>query len=295
MTPSNVAIVGLGLIGGSLGLALKQAWGGAVTITGWDRDAEARRLAEAVGAIDRAMDHPAAAVEMADLVVVAVPVLAVREIFQAIAPALRPRAAVTDVASTKAMVCDWAGEFFAESFVGGHPMAGSERSGVGNAHAALFAGATYCLTPTPETSPAAIEKVAAMVRAIGATPYELSPAAHDRAVAAISHLPFLLSTALVDVTTSSPEWNALRVLAASGYRDVSRLASGDARMHRDICVTNADEIRPWLQAAARALEQLAAELHDGAAMLRRFEDAKAARDRWIDGKGPTTNTPRINE
>ncbi len=287
MTSGNVTIIGLGLIGGSLGLALKQTWGDAVTITGWDRDAEARTLAEAAGAIDRAMDDPAAAAAEADLVVVAVPVLAVREIFQVVAPALRRGAVVTDVASTKALVCDWAEEFFAESFVGGHPMAGSERSGVGNAHAALFAGATYCLTPTPATSAEAIAKVAAMVQAIGARPYQLSPVEHDRAVAAISHLPFLLSTALVEVTTNSPEWNAIQALAASGYRDVSRLASGDARMHRDICVTNADEIRPWLTAAARALQQLADEIHDGAAMLRRFEEAKVARDRWVSGKGPS--------
>lgn len=285
MTSSNVAIIGLGLIGGSLGLALKQAWGDGITITGWDRDAEAGTLAEGVGAIDRAMDDPAGAAAEADLVVVAVPVLAIHEIFQAIAPAVHRSTVVTDVASTKALVCEWAEEFFAESFVGGHPMAGSERSGVGNAHAALFAGATYCLTPTPATAPEAIARVTAMVQAIGARPYQLSPAEHDRAVAAISHLPFLLSTALVDVTTNSPEWDAMRALAASGYRDVSRLASGDARMHRDICVTNADEIRPWLTAAARALQQLADELHDGAAMLRRFEEAKVARDQWIGGKG----------
>ena len=284
MTPGNITIIGLGLIGGSLGLALKQALGSAVTISGWDRDAEARSLAAASGAIDHAMDNPAAAAAAGELIVVAVPVLAVREIFQTIAPALRPGAFVTDVASTKVMVCDWAAEFFAESFIGGHPMAGSERSGVGNAHAALFAGATYCLTPTAATSPAAIESVTAMVRAIGATPYELSPEAHDRAVAAISHLPFLLSTALIGVTAGNPEWDALQALAASGFRDVSRLASGDARMHRDICLTNADAIGPWLEAAARALRQVAAELHDGAALLRRFEEAKTARDRWIAGK-----------
>ena len=291
MTVDRVAIIGLGLIGGSLGLALKNPQTGPVsTVVGWDQDAAARDLACARGAVDATPDDLAAAVADADLVVVAVPVLSVRDVFRAIAPALRPSAVVTDVASTKVAVCRWAAEFFPGKFIGGHPMAGSELSGVGNARAALFAGATYCLTPERATPPAIIETVTAMVNAIGARPLVLDPAAHDRAVAAISHLPFLLSTALVEVASASPEWELFRQLAAGGFRDVSRLASADVRMHHDICLTNATQIRPWIEAATEALQSLARALDDSPALLERFEHAKTIRDTYIAEKqiGPET-------
>ena len=284
---ANVAIIGLGLIGGSLGLALKDGPTGRVpgdpapSIAGWDQDASACMLAQARGAIDRMYDSPAAAVSGADLVIVAVPVLAVREVLRVIVPALDAKTVVTDVASTKATVCAWAGELLPETFIGGHPMAGSERSGVGNARADLFAGATYCLTPLPSTTDATLETATTLVRAVGARTYVLDPELHDRAVAAISHLPFLLSTLLVETTSASPDWEALRVLAATGFRDVSRLASGDPRMHRDICLTNATEIRPWLREAARMLETLAAELDDDHALLERFVHAKRVRDELV--------------
>jgi prephenate dehydrogenase len=235
-------------------------------------------LARERGAIDRAYDSPVAAVAGADLVIVAVPVLAVREVLHVIAPAIGPETVVTDVASSKATVCEWAHELFPGSFIGGHPMAGSERSGVGNARADLFAGATYCLTPLPSTTQAARDTAMALVQAVGARPYVLDPQLHDRAVAAISHLPFLLSTLLVEATSASPDWEIFRALAATGFRDVSRLAGGDPRMHRDICLTNAPEIRAWLGEAARMLQMLADELDDEPALLERFEHAKRVRD-----------------
>lgn len=287
MTGQTVAILGLGLIGGSLGLALKRSVSPPVVV-GWDRDAATLALAHNSGAIDYAAGDPTEAVANAELVVAAVPVLAVRDIFAAIAAALPRHAVVTDVASTKVAVCGWAAELLPAVFVGGHPMAGSERSGIANARADLFAGATYCLTPEATTPPSAVTRVTTLVEAVGARPHLLSPAAHDRAVAAVSHLPFLLSTALVDVTARSPEWELFRSVAATGFRDVSRLASGDPRMHRDICLTNAAEIRPWLVETARELEALAAELDDEAALQRRFEIAKAIRDALIkrDGEPP---------
>jgi prephenate dehydrogenase len=292
VTVGRVAIVGLGLIGGSLGLALKNAQAGPVpSVIGWDQDAAARAGARARGAVDAAPDDLAAAVADADLVVVAVPVLGVRDVFRAIAPALRPSAVVTDVASTKVAVCGWAAEYFPGKFVGGHPMAGSELSGVGNARADLFTGATYCLTPEPATPPSLVETGMAMVNAVGARPLVLDPEAHDRAVAAISHLPFLLSTALVEVASASPEWELFRRLAAGGFRDVSRLASADARMHHDICLTNAQEIRPWIEAATEALQSLARALDDSPALLDRFERAKTIRDAYIAEKSVEPRQP----
>jgi prephenate dehydrogenase len=299
MMIANVAIIGLGLIGGSLGLALKDGPTSSVrgdpapSIAGWDQDASACMLAQARGAIDRIYDSPDAAVDGADLVIVAVPVLAVREVLRVIAPALDAKTVVTDVASTKATVCAWARELLPETFIGGHPMAGSERSGVGSARADLFAGATYCLTPLPSTTDLALETATALVRAVGARPHVLDPELHDRAVAAISHLPFLLSTLLVETASASPDWQIFRALAATGFRDVSRLASGDPRMHRDICLTNATEIRSWLREAARMLETFASELDDEPALLERFEHAKRVRDELVGEPSHTSDSGGI--
>lgn len=290
MTRGKVTIIGLGLIGGSLGLALKQGAGAAAsaapapTISGWDLSPAARERAIALGAVDQVPDMLADAVADADLVVVAVPVLGVRGVFAAIAPVLHPGTVVTDVASTKALVCAWAAEIIPGRFVGGHPMAGSEQSGVEHARADLFAGATYCLTPDASTPGAALERARALVRTVGARPYLIDPQTHDRAVAAVSHLPFLLATALVEVTTDHPEWELFRALAASGFRDVSRLASGDPHMHRDICLTNAAAIRSWLTAVAESLQSLAGALDHAAPLLARFEHAKAARDAYLAQK-----------
>jgi len=285
---SRVTIVGLGLIGGSLGLALKRAANPAhhlpeLRVSGYDQSAAARQLALASGAIDVAPGNLVDAAREAELVIIAVPVLGIRDVFAALGPVLQPGAVVTDVAGTKALVCAWAAELLPCAFVGGHPMAGSERSGMAHARADLFDGATYCLTPTEDTPQTAIAAVTQLIEIVGARPALMDPATHDRVVAAVSHLPFLLSTLLVELTTASPEWDLLRTLAATGFRDVSRLASGDARMHTDICLTNATAIRPWLRDAARMLETLADELDDATALQQRFEHAKAARDDLLAG------------
>ncbi len=259
MTEQRLAIIGLGLIGGSLGLALKRsAWPG--TIIGWDRDRTASRNAVARGAIDQAIDDLEQAAD-ADIVVIAVPVLAVEDVFRTIASAVKPTTLVTDVARTKSAICGWASELPC-IFVGGHPMAGSEQHGIAAARADLFSNATYCITPTPSSTPDAIATLAGLVRRIGARPRIIDAEAHDRAVAAVSHLPFVLSTALIDVVAANPEWELQQTIAATGFRDISRLASGDVRMHRDICLSNQEYLRPWLIETARTLEQIAAHLDD---------------------------------
>lgn len=275
MTPQRIVIAGLGLIGGSLGLALKRS-ATPRTVIGWDRDQDVVQQALARGAIDHAADDMRQAAT-ADLVVVAVPVLAVEDIFRALAPVVAPSTIVTDVASTKQTVCDWASGLPC-TFIGGHPMAGSERHGVAAARADLFDGATYCLTPTPGTPRPALDALRALVEDIGARPYILDADAHDRAVAAVSHLPFMLSAALVHEAASSPEWEMFQTIAASGFRDVSRLASGDPRMHRDICLSNKEHIGPALLAAARVLQEIAAHLDDPDRLQCWFDQAKTIRD-----------------
>ena len=137
-------------------------------------------------------------------------------------------------------------------------MAGSERHGIAAARADLFDGATYCLTPTATTTQHALDALSTLVESVGARPYVLDAAAHDRAVAAVSHLPFILSSVLVDVTSASPDWTQLRTIAATGFRDVSRLASGDP--------------------TARVLEDIAESLGDPERMQQWFDQAKAVRD-----------------
>ncbi len=285
---THVAIIGMGLIGTSLGMALRSATDtplGEVTVTGFDREARNVSEARARLAIDREARGIGEALRDAQIVVLAVPVQAVHEVLQAIGPLLAAGTIVTDVCSTKAQVVQWARESLPSSvdFVGGHPMAGREISGPAGASPDLFRDAIYCLTPDVTVREEALAAVEAMARQVGAKPYFIDPVEHDSYVAGISHLPFLLSTALVQVTASSPGWTEMSPLAASGYRDMSRLAAGDTAMHRDICMTNRESIARWLDETARELivmrDQVAA--GDEAALTALFDRARATREAWL--------------
>ncbi|HEY0738305.1 MAG TPA: prephenate dehydrogenase/arogenate dehydrogenase family protein [Herpetosiphonaceae bacterium] len=278
----NVSVIGLGLIGGSLGLALRES-SIDVVVSGWDRDPTVITTALECGAIDRPAFTLHEAVREADLVVVATPVMVVQAIFAQIAPDLKCGAIVSDVSSTKAQVAAWARALLPPhvSFIGGHPMAGSERHGVVNARADLFRSAVYCLTPDDHTAPEALALLESLVASIGARPLCLSADDHDAYVAAVSHLPFLLSTALAQITTQDPRWAEMSALAATGYRDLTRLASGDPVMHRDICLTNADAIQRWLRHMAGFLDTLADRLDDAQDLHALFDSAKQGRDAWF--------------
>jgi prephenate dehydrogenase len=278
----QLSIIGLGLIGGSFGLALRSARP-TITITGWDRDPAVVASAQDRGAIH----HGAATIEEAaanaDLVIIGTPVLAVRSVLETIAPHLRENTIVSDLASTKVRVLEWAGALLPPTvfFVGGHPMAGSEQHGIANARADLLRGAVYCLAPLPATPPDTLETIESLVTSIGARPLRIAAADHDAAVAAVSHLPFMLATALVQHTASDEHWPTTRRLAATGYRDMTRLASGDPAMHRDIVATNAAAIAEHLRGFARLLTDLADQLDDPDALLRFFEAAHREREAWL--------------
>src|SRR5262245_54047060 len=289
----KITIIGMGMIGTSLGMALrsadeKEAPLGQIQVTGYDKNNRATSDARGRLAIDREMRSLGEALREAQLVVVAVPVQAVREVFTAIAPVLPSGCVVTDMASVKNQVMDWARELLPTTVevVGGHPMAGKERSGASAAEPDLFKGAVYCLTPSPRARQGAIDLVDAMVRQVGAKPYFIDPNEHDAYVAGVSHLPFLLSTALVELTSSSPGWKEMAPLAPTGFRDVSRLASGDPEMHRDICITNRAALSRWLDDAARLLLELREQVEagDGDKLLALFERAREARERWLSGR-----------
>jgi prephenate dehydrogenase len=253
----KIAVLGLGLIGGSLALALHQA-SLAKQIAGYDADPAITRLALKREAITQMCTTVEEAVQRADMVVLATPILALPELFELIAPVLKPGALVTDTASTKAQVLTWAKTLLPPDavFVGGHPMAGREHSGIEAAEVGLFDGCIYCLTPTAQTPSDAIALLSEVVMRLGAHPLALDAEQHDRLVAGISHLPFVLSTVLVQTLGRREDWPVMAMLAASGFRDMSRLAAGSSTMYRDICLTNREAILSWLDALTQQLENV---------------------------------------
>ncbi|MCL5026445.1 MAG: prephenate dehydrogenase/arogenate dehydrogenase family protein [Chloroflexi bacterium] len=254
-------------------------------IVGYSREYRNAQQARKMGAVDRAVRSAEEAVEGADLVVVATPPTVVRDVFQQIAPHLMEDCVVTDVTSVKAPIMAWAEEILPSTahFVGGHPMAGRESSGIDAADVDLFRGCIYCVTPASSAHGQAVRVVVDMAVAVGGVPRFLDPTEHDAFVAGVSHLPFLVSIAMTSATTGDPSWREMSPLAASGYRDISRLASGDPTMHRDICMTNAPNIIRWIDSFAQELQKLRRLIDDGEtdALLEAFQKTKAARDLWL--------------
>ena len=280
----RVSIIGLGLIGGSLGLALRSA---GHEVVGYARRPRVAALALERGAADRAARALVSAVRKADVVVIAAPALAIKDILSAISNDVPVGAIVTDVASTKAEVMAWAEQYLPRgvNFIGGHPMAGKEASGIEAADVKLFKGCTYCLVPGANASKKSQKTLAGLVRAIGAKPLYIDAAEHDRLVAGISHLPLLLSAVLVADTTGNPLWPDMAKLASSGYRDVTRLASGDPRMSCDICLTNKAPILTAIDEYIKELKKLRRLVGNGDAELEDyFIKAKEARDNWLRRK-----------
>ncbi len=283
----KITIIGLGLIGGSLGMALKQA-GGGYEIVGHDRSPEVGGKAKRRGAVDRAEWNLPQAVADAALVVIATPAGAVEQVLRDIAPHLHPDCVVTDTASTKAQIVAAAPRLLPAgvSFVGGHPMAGKETSGIEEAEAGLFQGSTYCVVPSPGARDEAVSLVVGLVGAVGAKPLFIDPVEHDSYVAAISHLPYLAAVSLVKVAAGSPAWRDIAKVAATGFRDTTRVASGDTTMHRDICLTNREALLHWLDAYLGEVARLRAVLADGdsGALEQALRQAKEARDDWQRGR-----------
>ena len=276
----KIAVLGLGLIGGSLGLALNQA-GVVKNISGYDRNSDATHLAWEIGAITEICDTAEKAVQQADLVILATPILAMPELLERIAPELKRGVLVTDTASTKVQILNWAKTLLPAHvmFVGGHPMAGRELSGIHAAEAGLFEGCTYCLTPAGQASSKGVAQLKEIVMQLGAHALVLDAVRHDRLVAGISHLPFVLSSALVQCLSRKEDWRELITLAAGGFRDMSRLAAGSPTMYRDICVTNKEEILNWLDALALELDNIRSLLtRDDEVLEPYFAQAKQLRE-----------------
>ncbi len=245
---SRAAIIGVGLIGGSLGLAVRarRLVGEVVGIDeSQDRLEQARRL----GAVDAAAGL-AEGVRSADLIVLAVPVGRVIEVLRAAAPHLKQGAVVTDVASVKEEIVRRAEEILpaANPFVGGHPMTGSEQKGVENADPYLFENACYVLTSTPRTDRQALLTTEKLVLALGARCVILTPEEHDRAVAGVSHLPHLAAAALANTVAGAVESRLAAALAGGGFRDSTRIAAGDPALWCDILLANREKVAGFLRA-----------------------------------------------
>ena len=197
------------------------------------------------------------AVKDADIVVVAVPVLSMRDVFTDIADHLKPGAVVTDTASTKSDVLQWASELLPTtvSFVGGHPMAGKETS-IEGAEATLFQDSTWCVTPSVTAKEEAVRTVLGMVTALGAESFFVDPAEHDAYVAGISHLPFVAAAAIMNSLAADSSWKDMKTLTASGFNDMTRLAGGSPEMHRDIALTNREALDRWLSSLIGELEEI---------------------------------------
>jgi len=281
----RIAIIGLGLIGGSIGLALKQANWRRAEVIGYARRRETASLARKSGAIDTIELDLRKAVKNADIIIVATPVLTTKDVFAQIASELSEGSIVTDTASTKLQVIRWAQQLLPSriSFVGGHPMAGKEIQGIKAATADLFRKCAYCLTPLAQTKPADVRTVKDMVKALGAVPLVIDAEEHDRLVAGISHLPLLLSTALVLATTKNPSWPKMSRLAASGYRDLTRLASGNPEVSAHIFLSNQAAIVSWIDTFIEELQKLRKLVADGSEEIEQaLAMANKARQEWLE-------------
>jgi len=281
---NKLVIFGVGLIGGSFAMALRQA-DFVRQIVGFGRSHENMSSALGTYVIDEIGMDPAAAVKDADLVVLAVPVGQMGAIMASIAPHLAPHTVVTDMGSTKQDVEALARKHLFKHlsrFVPGHPIAGAEKSGVKAAREDLFRDRTVVLTPLAETDPAAKELVASLWQGCGAKVAEMTPQQHDALFATVSHLPHVLAFALVDYIACQPNAEQLFGFAASGFRDFTRIAASSPEMWRDICLANREALLAQFEGYQQELAQIKTllENNDAKGLEAIFARASEARRNW---------------
>lgn len=289
----RVSIIGLGLIGSSIGLGLKR-WAtkdgkrqSVLEVSGFDISLDVQNYAKKLKAVDRTEWNMANAIAKADVIVIATPVSAVKEVLEVISDQAKQGVVVTDTCSTKSEVLNWAREILPDHvhFVGGHPMAGDTR-GVEGATVDMFKNATWCVCPTVNAGDDAVQTVLGLVSALDAEPLFVDPHEHDGYVGGISHLPFMLSIAMTHVVSKDSLWRDMRKLSSSGFRDASRLAAGSPEMYRGICSTNRENIVRWLDSTVSELEHMRDLVNAGTdetleTLEQIFNEARDARAEWI--------------
>jgi prephenate dehydrogenase len=281
---NRLAIIGVGLIGGSLALALRKA-GYVGEIIGTSRREPHLQQAKELGVIDRYELDMAKAISGADIVFISVPLGAMSAVFEAIKPGITDDTVITDGGSAKGCVVRDAEAIFGSvprGLVPGHPIAGTEQSGVGAAFADLYRDRRVILTPLESTAPDALAAVRGMWQAAGALVEEMAVEHHDEVLAATSHLPHMLAFGLVDSLARMKDNDEIFRYAAGGFRDFTRIASSDPVMWRDICLYNREAVLKMAQSYHRDLDEMmhAIEQGDGESLLEIFSRAKAARDRF---------------
>jgi prephenate dehydrogenase len=280
----RLAVIGVGLIGGSFALDLKRL-GLVGQVVGSGRSRPNLELARERGILDEIALDPAEAVAGADLVFVSVPVGSMAQVFQAIAPALAPDCLLTDAGSTKGDVIAAARQGLGDQvarFVPGHPIAGAETSGAAAARPGLYDGKPLILTPLPENRAEDVERVAALWTACGARVATMDPDRHDHVFAAVSHLPHLAAFALMEDLAGRPEPDTYLRYAGAGFRDFTRIAASHPEMWRDITLANRQALLDELDAYIAKLGEIRSLVAqgDGAALEQIFSRAQAARQNW---------------
>jgi prephenate dehydrogenase len=287
MTIRKLAVIGVGLIGGSLARALREA-GHAGEIVGCGRGKANLEKAVELGVIDSYTHDIGEAVEGADMIFLAVPLGAMRDAFEAMKGHLAEDAVITDGGSVKGSVmadCEAVFGKLLPNFVPGHPIAGTEKNGVEASFAELYRNRRVILTPVDQTDETAIERVEAMWRHCGAEINRMPPVDHDRVLAATSHLPHMLAFALVDMLSRVDYEEDIFKYAAGGFRDFTRIASSNPVMWRDICVANKDAVSTLVESYAEEMHNLAEAIRndDTGTVTEMFMNAKKHRDAFIDG------------
>lgn len=282
---NTLAVLGLGLIGGSLALALRRT-GAYRQIIGHDQDPGALARARAMGAIDFGHADLAEAVGAADMVVISVPPGSIEELMRRLAPVLPPSAIITDVASVKGEVVRMARQELAPwlpRFVPGHPIAGTEHNGMAAAFAELFIDHLVLLTPVPETSDLALARVRMLWQLSGAEVSCLDPEYHDQVLAATSHLPHVLAYTLVGYLAGHQDQEEIFRCVAGGFEDFTRIASSSPRMWRDVCFANRGQLLSALKGFQDQLASIQALIEAGeeSALLELLQRAKNKRDQLL--------------
>ena len=281
----KLTIIGVGLIGSSLSLALKKA-GAVQQVTGYGRNQENLARGVELGVLDDYKDSIEASVHEADVVIVAVPLGAMQAVFAALKPAVKQDVVITDVGSAKGSVVNAAraelGTLFSR-FVPGHPIAGTEKSGVEAGFASLYQGRRVILTPVEQTDQDAIPVIDEMWRHCGAVMEYLSVEHHDKVLAATSHLPHMLAYALVHYLSNLNDHEEIFRYASGGFRDFTRIASSDPVMWRDVCISNGDALVGLIEQYQQELDQVKSAIKAGDAeeLLKLFGRAKSERDSLI--------------
>lgn len=288
----KVTLAGVGLLGGSIGLALKQRKL-ADLVVGFVRREESIKECESHGAVDSATLDLHEAVSGAELIVLCTPIAKMQSVVQQMHPALAKGAIVTDVGSVKGSVVDDLEDLVAKqggAFIGSHPMAGAERMGVAAARGDLFNNAVCIVTPTSKSNKTAVEKVEELWRSVGGRPLRMPPELHDELVSRSSHLPHVLAATLANAVLDPKQPKQQGALCANGFRDTTRIASGSPEMWRDIALANRENLVSALDSFVENLQDFRRLLKskDEKAISRFFGTAKKRRDQWV-GKAPSAS------